>query len=322
MQRSPGGFPVELPAQAIYLPGIHLTAWGDYEHTLTRTSNNTIITSFRYSINETLSEECEMSYQDVVYERHGPGAWIRLNRPKSMNTLTPDLVTEFGAALDQAQNDPEARAVVVTGTGRAFCAGADLHFLGDLAEDDRARHTAAFLEAVRVLMLRIERFPKPVICAVNGISTGGGTELLLCCDLVIAAKGARIGDGHANFGLLPGGGASVRLPRKIGVTRAKYLLFTGTLLTAEECLTYGLVNEIAPDDQLDGSVGRLVGLLASKSPLACHRTKMLVDDGLEQSSDTALRLELTVGSLHAHSYDMQEGISAFNAKRSPNFEGR
>lgn len=262
-----------------------------------------------------------MSEQEIVYERRGAAGWIRLNRPKAMNTLSPSLVEAFDHALDRVQEDGEAKAAVITGTGRAFCAGADLRFLGDLAEDERPRRTAAFLERVLGLMLRLERFGKPVIGAVNGISTGGGTELLLCCDLAIAAEGARIGDGHANFGLLPGGGASVRLPRKIGVTRAKYLLFTGELLSARECLAYGLLNEVAADDQLEAAVDRLVAKLSSKSPLACHRTKMLVDDGLEQPMDTALRLELMAGRLHAYSHDMQEGVAAFNAKRTPRFRG-
>lgn len=260
-----------------------------------------------------------MSEQEIIYERRGGAGWIRLNRPKAMNTLSPSLVDAFNAALDQILADGETKAAVITGTGRAFCAGADLRLLGELPEDERPRRTAEFLERVLQLMLRLERFQKPVIGAVNGVSTGGGTELLLCCDLAIAAQGARIGDGHANFGLLPGGGASVRLPRKIGVTRAKYLLFTGELLSAQECLAYGLLNEVAPDDQLEAAVDRLVGKLSSKSPLACRRTKMLVDDGLEQPKDTALRLELLAGGLHAHSYDMQEGVAAFNAKRTPRF---
>jgi enoyl-CoA hydratase len=239
-----------------------------------------------------------------------------------MNTLTPTLVREFSGALDQAMTDPEVTAVVVTGTGRAFCAGADLRFLGEIPEEQRERRTAEFLESVLRLMVRLERFAKPVIAAVNGIATGGGMELLLCCDLVIASEGARLGDGHANFGLLPGGGASVRLPRKIGPTRAKYLLFTGELVPAGDLIQAGLVNEVAPDGQLEAAVDCLVAKLATKSPLGLRRMKELVDDGLEQTKETALRLELLAGGLHTHSYDMQEGIAAFNSKRKPEFQGR
>jgi len=262
-----------------------------------------------------------MSYSEITYERRGKGAWIRLNRPEALNTLTPRLVGEFNAALDQAVQDSDVIAVVVTGTGRAFCAGADLKFLGDMPAALRAESTATFLESVLRLMVRLEKLSKPVICAVNGVATGGGMELLLCCDLVIATQSARLGDGHANFGLLPGGGASVRLPRKIGPTRAKYLLFTGDLIPASEFVAAGLVNEVTPEGQLENAVERLIGKLSTKSPIGLRRMKDLVDDGLEQTRDTALRLELLAGALHAHSFDMQEGIAAFNEKRKPQFKG-
>src|SRR5687767_3621511 len=127
-----------------------------------------------------------MNFTDIVYEVRGRGAWIRLNRPDALNTLSPNLVDEMDAALDAAQADPNIVALVITGAGRAFCAGADLKFLGDLPEADRARGTAVFLEKTLQMMLRIEKFSKPVIGAINGISTGGGTELMLCFDLVVA----------------------------------------------------------------------------------------------------------------------------------------
>lgn len=263
-----------------------------------------------------------MQYTDIVYEQRGRGAWIRLNRPDVLNTISPNLASELDAALDLAEANPDIISVVVTGTGRAFCAGADLKFLGDLPEEHREAETAKFLKHVMDVMLRLESFPKPVICAVNGLSTGGGTELLLCCDLVVATESARIGDGHANFGLLPGGGASARLPRKIGPTRAKYLLFTGDLLPAADHLASGLVNEVSNDGELDAAVERLVGKLSSKSPLALKQVKMLVDDGLEQPKETALKLELLASALYNHSHDMQEGIAAFNEKRAPDFTGR
>ncbi|MFA5970546.1 MAG: enoyl-CoA hydratase/isomerase family protein [Sphingomonas sp.] len=258
---------------------------------------------------------------EIVYEKRAGAAWIRLNRPSALNTLSPELVAQFEVALDDALTSGDVNAVVLVGTGRAFCAGADLKFLGNLPESERAAATAAFLQRVLELMQRIERFPKPVIGAVNGLATGGGMELLLCCDLVIADARARLGDGHANFGLLPGGGASARLPRKIGPTRAKYLFFTGELVPAAELHAAGLVNEVAPEGELQAAVERLVAKLANKSPLGLRRMKELVDDGLEQPRDVALRAELVAGGLHAHSFDMQEGLAAFNAKRTPRFRG-
>jgi enoyl-CoA hydratase len=172
------------------------------------------------------------------------------------------------------------------------------------------------------VMTRLEKFPKPVIAAVNGLALAGGLELVLCCDLVIAARSARLGDAHANFGLLPGGGSSVRLPRKIGPTRAKHLLYTGEFVPAEQLREAGLVNEVVDDADLLAAAGRLVARLRTKSPLVLRRMKALVDDGLEQPIETALRLELLASEVHAHSHDMKEGLAAFEEKRAPVFTGR
>ena len=145
---------------------------------------------------------------------------------------------------------------------------------------------------------------------------------MLCCDLVLAVRSAKIGDAHANYGLLPGGGSSVRLPRKIGPTRAKYLLFTGEFVPAADLVAPGLVNEVVEDRELIKAVERLVAKLAAKSPLVLRRMKALVDDGLEQPSATALRLEILASEVHAHSHDMKEGLAAFEEKRKPHFIGR
>lgn len=263
-----------------------------------------------------------MGSSDIVYEKRGRGGWIRLNRPDALNAISPRLVDEFNAGLDRAECDNDVIAVTIVGTGRAFCSGADLKFLGELPEEERPASTAAFLQRVLGLLNRIERFGKPIIGAVNGLATGGGMELLLCCDLVIADAKARLGDGHANFGLLPGGGASARLPRKIGPTRAKYLFFTGELLPAADFVLAGLVNEVAPEGKLEAAVDNLIGKLSNKSPLGLRRMKELVDDGLDQPREVALRAELVAGALHSHSFDVNEGLAAFAEKRPPKFLGK
>lgn len=257
----------------------------------------------------------------VVVERRGTAAWLRINRPDALNSLNPDVVAGLQDALDSAEADAEVRSVVLTGTGRAFCAGADLKFVrrtGEASGDAQNR----FLEEVGALLNRIEAFPKPVVAAVNGLALAGGLETVLCCDIVIAAAGARLGDAHANYGLLPGGGASIRLPRKIGANRAKYLIFTGDFLPATDPVWTGLVNAVVPDGELDGAVTELVDKLAARSPLGLSRMKQLVNDGLEQPATTGLRLELLASALHAHSDDMNEGLRAFEEKRSPQFSGR
>lgn len=263
-----------------------------------------------------------MSSTDPILSETRDGAlWLTLNRPAALNALTPELVRELDRKLAAAEHDAAVRAVVLTGTGRAFCAGADLKYVRETTQGDETA-TAAFLESVLAVMSRLEKFPKPVIAALNGLALAGGLELVLCCDLVIAARSAKLGDAHANFGLLPGGGSSVRLPRKIGPTRAKYLLYTGDFVPAEQMREAGLVNEVVDDADLIAAAGRLVARLSTKSPLVLRRMKALVDDGLEQPSETALRLELLASEVHAHSHDLREGLAAFEEKRAPRFIGR
>ena len=172
------------------------------------------------------------------------------------------------------------------------------------------------------MLLRIEGFPTPVIAAVNGLALAGGLELLLACDLVVAAESAKLGDAHANYGLTPGGGSSVRQHRKIGQIRAKQLIFTGDFLPARQLMEWGLINHVVPDDALGTAVDELVGTLAQRSPIGLRRMKRMIDDGLEQSLPAALRYELSLNAQHAASHDRMEGLAAFAEKRKPAFEGR
>ena len=262
-----------------------------------------------------------MEEQVVKLDIRGAAAWITLNRPTALNSLTPGVGAGIDAALDEIERHPEVCAVVVTGNGRAFSAGADLKFIRESSGGD-PHALQHFTRNLLQVLTRLEQFPRPVIAAVNGLALAGGIELVLCCDIVIAAESAKLGDAHANYGLIPGGGSSVRLPRKIGPTRAKALMFTGEFLPARELMAMGLVNEVVSDGELTAAVERFVAKLANKSPLGLARMKQLVDDGLNQPQDTALRLELLAFDLHASSEDMQEGLAAFEQKRTPQFKGR
>lgn len=262
-----------------------------------------------------------MSEQVVLFEIRDKAAWITLNRPTALNALIPAVVHGIDAALDEVEKHPEVCAIVVTGSGRAFSAGADLKFIRE-SSGGNPRALQDFLQGIYVTFNRLEHFPRPIIAAVNGLALAGGIELVLCCDLVIAAESAKIGDAHANFGLIPGGGSSARLPRKIGPNRAKYLMYTGEFLSARELMEMGLVNEVVPDGELTSAVEKVVAKLSNKSPLGLARMKYLVDDGLNQSQDTALRLELALFDLHTTSEDMQEGLAAFEQKRTPQFKGQ
>lgn len=265
-----------------------------------------------------VTKEEQMPLPVVATEVRNGAMWIRLNRPEAMNSLTPDVLEGINNALGAAELQRDVMTVVLTGSGRAFCAGADLKYVKAQAGESGTNN---FLESVLATMNRIERFPKPVIAALNGLTLAGGLELVLCCDLVLAARSAKIGDAHANYGLLPGGGSSVRLPRIIGATRAKYLLFTGDFVDATEMLTAGLVNKVVDDDQLDIATQAMADKIATKSPLGLRRMKALIDDGLQQPVDTALRLELLACEVHQHSADLHEGLAAFNEKRAPRFTG-
>jgi len=173
-----------------------------------------------------------MNQVPVLYDERGAAAWITLNRPQALNAIDADLLTALDEALSRADRNDALRCVVITGAGRAFSAGADLKAVKSQLSGDAGAFSKGFVSDFLALLERIERFRLPVIAALNGMALAGGLELVLVCDLVIAAESARIGDAHANYGLIPGGGGSVRLPRKIGPMRAKELMFTGAFVPA------------------------------------------------------------------------------------------
>ncbi len=258
----------------------------------------------------------------LIVERSPGIAWMKMNRPDSLNAINSDMLSRMNTALSEFEADPSLRVVVLTATGKAFCSGADLKEGRDRAAAGNAEGSKAFLEALRQLTVRLSNFPVPVLAAVNGTTAGGGLELLLCCDLAIAARSARVGDAHANYGLLPGGGGSARLPRRIGIHRAKYMMYTGQLFDSELLQDWGLFIDVVDDEKLLERAAEIAARIGSKSPLGLRRMKQLVDDGMEQSLNSALNAELTMCALHARSFDQAEGLSAFNAKRKPVFEGR
>jgi len=240
-----------------------------------------------------------------------------------MNALSPDLLDALEVALVELTADKAVRALVITGAGRAFCAGADLAFaLDSLSYGSSGDALFSFVERAGAVLDRVASFPKPVIAAVNGLALAGGLELVLCCDLVVATESARLGDAHANYGLLPGAGGAVRLARRIGANRAKQLLFTGELVTAGSLVEAGLVNAVVPDGELEAAADALANKIAEKSPLSHASMKRLVDEGLEQPLEAALRLEVEALKTHLDSHDVREGLAAFREKRKPRFEGR
>lgn len=256
----------------------------------------------------------------LVTLKTGDGvAWLTLNRPDAMNALSRALLEELRAALAAVDNDPSIRVIVLTGNGSAFCTGADLK---GLLQPDGSIDPDELLEFVRFAGSTIERLPalsKPVIAAVNGFALAGGLELALACDFVVASKSARLGDAHANYGLLPGAGGAARLARVVSPSVARYLAFTGDSLPAAELVPLGLVNEVADDEQLEARVGELASRIAAKSAPGLAHMKRLINDGLEQPLVTALRMEHQALAAHVHSADMREGLAAFRERRKPHF---
>lgn len=262
--------------------------------------------------------------EEIIAQREGAAIWISLNRPEAYNSLTPAIVTGIDAALDQIDQDLSIHALVITGVGPAFCAGADLKAV--LASSSRVADPAValkgFLEHAGRVFNRLERARVPTIAAVNGIALAGGVELALCCDMVIADEGAKLGEGHAKFAQLPGGGGSVRLPRRVGAARAKYLMFTGEMCSASRAAQWGLVDEVAPAGQLRELVAAYIEKVADKSPLGIARMKHLVQESMDQPLEVGLRAEILMSEVHAYSRDRDEGLSAFAEKRRPVYSGR
>lgn len=261
--------------------------------------------------------------KSVIARREGATLWLTLNRPEAYNSLTPGIVAQIEAALDQVDADLSIRALVITGSGAAFCAGADLKAVqaNDAGIKDPAMALRHFLGSASQVFNRLERVRVPTIAAINGIALAGGIEVALCCDFIIADENAKLGEGHAKFAQLPGGGGSVRLPRRIGAARAKYMMFTGELCTAEVARQWGLVDEVAPSGLLGERVAALVARCTDKSPLGLARMKHLVQESVEQPLEVGIRAELLMSEVHAYSADRNEGLEAFGAKRKPVYSG-
>lgn len=261
-----------------------------------------------------------MSYQHIIYEKHHQAGWITLNREKDMNSLSGLMLTEIHEVLVAAEKDDEVRVLVLTGKGKAFCAGADLkEVLAGFGQRKDAKPD--FLDKAQVAMNKLRHFAKPVIGALNGLTLAGGLELAACCDIIIAAEGAKIGDAHSNYGLFPGGGGAAIMPRKIGLNRAKYLLFTGDIIPASAMKEYGFVNQVVPDGELEKTVEALIKKLAAKSPLGLKLMKQVANQSPDQGEEAALEIELLTLREYMRSYDVEEGLKAFQEKRKPVFKG-
>jgi enoyl-CoA hydratase/carnithine racemase len=258
-----------------------------------------------------------MDFQTITYRAGGGIARVTLNRPDRLNAISPELLEDLDRACDAVEADAAVRVVTLTAAGRTFCAGADLRAVRELSPDPH--RWGAFMGRWHRVFDRIEALPLPVIAGVHGLALAGGLELLLVADLVVADESARLGDQHANFGLVAGGGGSQRLPRLIGARRAKELMLLGGWLTASEALAWGLVNRVVPTGTVTPAVAELAAALAAGSGSAHRTVKSLVARSFDTELAVGLELERRLVAQHMRSADAAEGLRAFAEKRKPVF---
>lgn len=263
-----------------------------------------------------------MKHRTLALRRDDGVAWVTLDRPGALNAFDRTMLAEIDSVLEALRDDDAVRVVVVTGRGRAFCAGADLHCVARETNDPDGP-ARPFLEVVQDTFGRLREFPKPVIAVLNGITMAGGLELALCCDILLAAEDAPIADAHSNVGVIPGAGGCSILPRLVGPAYAKYLVFSGETVSAADLHRIGLIARLYPGDALIEGAAALAGCIARKSPLALRHMKSVIDAGLRESDPAAaMRLEIEANAAYARSHDFREGIRAFVERRAPRFEGR
>ena len=259
-----------------------------------------------------------MSYETLIVETPSAGVTlIRLNRPEALNALNSQLLGELGVALDAAETDDGVRCVVLTGSERAFAAGADIKEMSDRTYAQMFA-TDFFGSAAR----RIEAFRKPIIAAVAGYALGGGCELAMLCDFIIAAETAKFGQPEINLGVMPGIGGTQRLPRAVGKAKAMEMVLTARMMDAAEAERAGLVSRVVAADKLLDEALAAAAKIAAQSPLAVMMNKELVNAAFETTLATGVAVERRLfHSLFAFE-DQKEGMAAFIDKRKAAFKGR
>lgn len=260
-----------------------------------------------------------MAYDTLIVMDRGRVRSITLNRPDVLNALNRKTLLELESAIDDVTQTPDIRAVVITGAGeKSFVAGADIREMQDFTPVEAQTFSAL---GHRVFD-QIERLRIPVIAAVNGFALGGGLELALACDFIYASDNAQLGLVEANLGLIPGFGGTTRLARRVGIARAREMIYTGKRIKADEAAQIGLVNKVCPAADLVDVVRKTAEIIADKSPIALQLAKQALIEGLGLDSRNANFLEQQAFGLAFSTQDHSEGISAFLDKRSAVFSGR
>jgi len=256
-----------------------------------------------------------MELKNVLFE-HAPISVATVNRPTALNALNREVLEDLTRVIREVRHDPSVRVLIVTGAGdRAFVAGADIAAMSKMS-------TAEGLDFSHLghrVLSSLEDLPIPVIAAVNGFALGGGTELALACDLIIASEKARFGQPEINLGLIPGFGGTQRLPHRIGQAKARELIMTGEMIDAKTALALGLVNQVVAPEELPKTTRSLAEKLASKSAFALRQAKAALRASFTMPEDSGLRFEQEAFAVTFSSEDRVEGTTAFVEKRQANW---
>jgi len=259
-----------------------------------------------------------MGFNSILFQKEENIAIITMNQSRNMNALSNELIEELILVIDEVESDDEIGALIITGQKKYFAVGADIR---EVVKLESPIHAHNFINSIKLVFTRIENLEKPVIAAISGLTLGGGCELTMVCDIRIASENAKFGLPEINIGVLPGGGGTQRLPRIIGVGRAKELLFTGDTIDAQEAYRIGLVNKIVPDDSLMDKAKELAIKLSKKPTYGLRMIKTAVNNGMNMELGMALSYESRCFEFLFSTEDQKEGLKAFVEKRKPVFRG-
>jgi len=258
-----------------------------------------------------------VEYQVLKVSCEGPLGLITINRPDAMNALNTRMVTELISALDEFEKDDRVRCVLLAGSERAFSAGADIKEMAEMTAVQMAM-TGHFFP----LWDKVGRFPKPIVGALSGFVLGGGLELAMSCDVLIASETTQLGQPEIDIGIMPGGGGTQRLARAVGKYKAMEMILTGGRIGAEEAKTLGLVSRVVPKEAYLSEAKKVANEIASKAPVAIRQAKMAVNKAFEMGLSDGLDFERELFYLLFASEDKAEGMKAFMEKRKPEFRGK
>jgi 2-(1,2-epoxy-1,2-dihydrophenyl)acetyl-CoA isomerase len=258
-------------------------------------------------------------FETVLYEKKEKVALIILNRPDKLNAINLQMNKDLKSALNEAKKDNEINAIVITGSGQAFCAGGDVE---EFASGEFLRGSKGEAEKLLIHPYDLYKLPKPIIAAVNGVAVGFGTNLTLCCDITFASERASFGEFFIRMGIIPDMNGSLTLPLTVGVHKAKELIFSGERIYAEEALRIGLVNRIFPHDDLIPKTMEFAKNLAEKAPLAISLSKQAIHNAYEKIFDEMLAIEAEYNAKLYASEDHKEAANAWVERRKPIFKGR